>query len=429
MIAQPAEPAKPATSAEQLRLRFRQVRDFTNHLCVPLAPEDQVIQSMPDVSPTRWHLAHTSWFFETFILSHFEGFKPFHPQYTELFNSYYESIGKRTPRPRRGLLSRPTVAEIMAYREYVDEQMIDFLTVLDEGKSSNLAPAIELGLNHEQQHQELILTDIKHVLGQNPLHPVYRAGCSSPLGAEPPPLRWVDLEGGARDMGHDGQGFAYDNEAPRHKVILRDYQLASRPVLNAEYMEFIADGGYRKPLLWLSDGWAKVTEEQWETPLYWQRAEGGDAWNVYTLGGFRRVDPCEPVCHLSFYEADAYARWMGARLPTEQEWEHAAVDAELRGNFAESERCHPAGLSDADAGGLTRLYGDVWEWTASPYMGYPGYKPASGAIGEYNGKFMCNQMVLRGGSCATPQSHIRRTYRNFFHPSARWQFSGLRLAR
>lgn len=399
---------------------YNAVRRQTEALCVPLAAEDYVIQSMPEASPVKWHLAHTSWFFETFILlPHLPGYRPFHPQFAFLFNSYYQALGPRWPRPERGLLSRPTVAEVYDYRAHVDQHMPRLL----RPKDPTVTAEVYLGLNHEQQHQELILTDLKHAWAANPLLPVYRE--TVPVRGDPPPLAWVSFPEGLSWIGHDGHGFAFDNESPRHRVFLNGYQMASRPATNAEYLAFIGEGGYDRPELWLSDGWTARQAHGWSAPLYWHR-EGAE-WTTVTLAGVRPLDPAEPVCHVSHYEADAFARWAGARLPTEAEWE-AAAGVENSGHFLESGHYHPAAVAAAaDRGPLFQLYGDVWQWTASGYSGYPGYRPPAGALGEYNGKFMCNQLVLRGASCATPRSHARRSYRNFFPPAARWQFSGIRL--
>lgn len=395
---------------------YRSVRGATTTLTAPLEPEDMAVQAMPDASPIKWHLAHTTWFFETFILKHTPGYRPFHPQFEYLFNSYYNALGPQWYRPHRGLLTRPTGAEILEYRTHVDAAMGRLL-----GSGSFPEAVVELGLHHEQQHQELILTDVKYLLSQNPLRPVYREGSAVARTGAVPAQGWIDGPPGVQAIGHAGTGFAFDNEYPRHDELIRSFRLANRLVTNGEYRAFIADGGYRRPDLWLSDGWAAVRDRGWEGPLYW--AERDDAPWIYTLSGFRPLDDAEPVCHVSFYEADAYARWSGARLPTEAEWEVAAAARTVTGNFVESGRLHPA-PSDGD----TQLFGDVWEWTGSPYLAYPGYRPAAGALGEYNAKFMCNQFVLRGGSCATPASHIRASYRNFFPPDARWQFSGIRLA-
>ncbi len=397
------------------------VRTRSERLAEALAPEDQSVQSMADASPTKWHLAHTTWFYETFILApNLPGYAHFDPRFTFLFNSYYKQLQGHPLRANRGLMSRPNLDEVRAYREYVDAQMSE---LLGRPLASELAALIELGLNHEQQHQELILTDIKHALWSNPLHPPYL-----PLGKDSPQssggLSWAAFEEGLYEIGHAGPGFAFDNESPRHKVYLYPFRLASRLVNNGEYLAFMADGGYRRPELWLSEGWDTVCAQHWEAPLHWFREE--ERWRMYTLGGVQAVDTNEPVCHVSFYEADAYARWAGKRLSTEAEWEVAAARCPVEGNLLERERYHPAPPDGSE--GLLQLFGDVWEWTASPYIGYPGYKPPAGVLGEYNGKFMCNQMVLRGGSCATPHTHIRATYRNFFPPAARWQFMGIRLA-
>ncbi|HSU69486.1 MAG TPA: ergothioneine biosynthesis protein EgtB [Tepidisphaeraceae bacterium] len=405
--------------------RYRAVRRQTESLCAPLVAEDYVVQSMPDVSPTKWHLAHTSWFFETFLLAaHSPGYQPFNPHFAYLFNSYYVTVGDRHCRQNRGLLSRPTVAEVYAYRRHVDQAMFQFVSQSPESQLRELASVLEIGLHHEQQHQELMLTDIKHVFWVNPLRPAYR-GRPIP-SAVPPAMRWIGFEEGTRRVGHEGPGFAFDNESPRHRVFLDPFQLASRLVTNREYKHFIYDGGYRRPDLWLSMGWATAQQEQWAGPLYWIQQDG--QWLNHTLSGLRPVEDSEPVCHVSYFEADAYARWAGARLPSEFEWETAAKELPVEGNFVESEHHHPVPLA-SDAAGLSQMFGDLWEWTRSAYLPYPGYQPPAGALGEYNGKFMCNQFVLRGGSCATPANHIRRTYRNFFPPDARWQFMGFRLAR
>ena len=411
--------ASPASAAG----RFLEVRSATEALCSPLAVEDYVVQSMPDASPVKWHLAHTTWFFETFLLAAVRlGYRSPFPQYDFLFNSYYNAVGERHERSRRGLLSRPTVAEVGEYRRRVDADVLD---AIEAGLPPDAAAVLEIGLHHEQQHQELILTDVKHMLGANPLRPVYAERAATFPGAAVPPARWIRHEPGVRRIGHDGEGFAFDNEGPVHRVFLEAFEIADRPVTNGEYLEFLRDGGYRRPELWLSAGWNTVRSEGWSAPLYWE-TDGGAEWRHFTLAGMRAIDPAEPVCHVSLYEADAFARWAGARLPTEAEWEVAAERADPSvGDFVESGRFHPA---PPHAGGAA-WFGGVWEWTRSQYSPYPGYATAAGALGEYNGKFMCNQFVLRGGSCATPRSHIRRTYRNFFPPEARWQFSGLRLAR
>jgi ergothioneine biosynthesis protein EgtB len=407
--------------------QYQRVRRFTEQLCEPLVTEDYGIQSMPDVSPTKWHLAHVSWFFETFLLfPAVPGYQSLHPQYAYLFNSYYNSLGERHCRPKRGLISRPTVQETYAYRRYVDEHVLELLETLDEHRLAELAPIFTLGLHHEQQHQELIVTDIKHVLSCNPLNPVYRA--QAPVqGSSVPSIEWVAVPEGVYWIGHEGEGFAFDNEGPRHQQFVQPFRLASRLVTNGDYLEFMEAGGYENPLLWLSEGWATVRAEEWKAPLYWEQRDG--RWWMMTLSGLREVNKAEPVCHVSYFEADAYARWADARLPTEAEWEVAARGMPIAGNFVESGRYHPAPVEDSTPGKLAQLYGDVWEWTQSSYAPYPNFKPGPGAVGEYNGKFMCNQYVLRGGSCATSLSHIRPTYRNFFPANAQWQFMGIRLAK
>lgn len=413
--------------------RYLMARRFTEQLCEPLSAEDCSIQSMPDVSPTRWHLAHTTWFFETLVLAETPDYELFDPHYGYLFNSYYNTFGAQFPRPQRGLLSRPGLVEVLGYRRYVDEQMERLLLEGGGRFTAQLAGTTEIGIHHEQQHQELILTDIKHVLSHNPLAPVYRPGSARQSSSLPSP-GWSDFGEGLRWIGHDGNGFAYDNESPRHRVYLEPFAVNSRLVTCGDYLEFMIDHGYARPELWLSDGWRTVCERDWKAPLYWVEQDVG--WLQFTLSGLREVDPVEPVCHVSYFEADAFARWAGARLPTEAEWEVAAEDQLIEGNFAdtllvlaEGAGIHPSPSHEAGPAKPAWMFGDVWEWTASPYVAYPGYKPSPGAIGEYNGKFMCNQFVLRGGSCATSSNHIRRTYRNFFAPDARWQFSGLRLAR
>jgi ergothioneine biosynthesis protein EgtB len=407
--------------------RFAAVRQASDALAADLTAEDQSIQSVPDVSPTKWHLAHTSWFFETFLVARFDpDYRPFDPAFAYLFNSYYEAAGPRHPRPERGLLSRPSVEAVRAYRAHVDTAMARWIEGAGAAVWREAAPLVELGLNHEQQHQELILMDIKHVFSINPLLPVYRTAALPPPAPEKA-LAWIDHAGGLAEIGHDGPGFAFDSETPRHKVWLEPFRLAARPVSCGEWLQFIAEDGYRRPEFWLSDGWATVCHQGWEAPLYWRRPDG--AWRAFTLSGERPLDPGEPVCHVSFYEADAYAKWAGKRLPTEAEWEVAAADLPVVGNFADSGRLHPSpDLAAAPAGRPAQMFGDVWEWTASPYTPYPRFRAAAGAIGEYNGKFMCNQMVLRGGAAVTPPGHLRATYRNFFPPSARWAFAGLRLA-
>ena len=387
--------------------RFKSVRQDTYAICAPLRTEDYVVQPMADVSPPRWHIAHTTWFLEQFLLSRFApGYKPYHPQYAYLFNSYYNLVGERTERPRRGHHTRPTVDEIWAYRKEIDARMARLIEACDDPA---LPPLIELALNHEQQHQELLLTDIKYILFQEPLYPGYAESRESGVGSlesTAPGAGWTKFDGGTVEIGHDGKGFAFDNEGPRHKQLLRPYRLANDLVSNADYLKFMGDGGYANPAFWLGDGWDTVQQRGWDTPMYWLK-RGGD-WHNFTLRGLRELDLAEPVTHVSYYEADAYARWAGKRLPTEFEWEHAA---------AWTQRAAPLPGT-----------GQLWEWTGSAYLPYPGYRAPGGAIGEYNGKFMVNQMVLRGGSGATPKGHIRPTYRNFFHPDKRWQFTGIRLA-
>ncbi|HEY0943384.1 MAG TPA: ergothioneine biosynthesis protein EgtB [Steroidobacter sp.] len=418
--------ATPLTdrSHEPLACRYTRIREVTLALCEPLEIEDYVVQSMPDASPAKWHLAHTSWFFEQFLLRPMlSGYRPFQAGFEYLFNSYYQSVGPMHQRPERGLLTRPTVQEVFAYRKHVDEHMLKLLDSREEDDEQT-APLVKLGINHEQQHQELLLTDIKHLLSRNPLLPAYT---SKPLPAmearAPGPLQFLTFEGGVGEIGATGKHFCFDNETPRHRTLVEPYALGDRLVTNGEYLEFIRAGGYRRPEFWLSDGWSTVNQEGWTRPFYW--APGLDS--EFTLRGLQPLDARAPVTHLSYYEADAFARWANARLPTEAEWELAARSLPVRGNLLKPDVLTP--LPAGDTAGLKQMFGDVWEWTASPYVAYPGYRPPAGALGEYNGKFMCNQLVLRGGSCATPADHVRATYRNFFYPQARWQFMGVRLAR
>lgn len=437
---------KPDTTTTQRREiveRYGQVRALTETLAERLTPEDQVVQSMPDASPAKWHRAHVTWFFETFLLSpRLGGYQPYDPAFNFLFNSYYEQVGDRHPRPQRGMLTRPSEVEVSAYRRHVDRAMKRLIAECDAATWEQIAPLIELGLNHEQQHQELLLMDILHLFSVNPLKPAYLEMSHAPaVGASgsadardagtseaPTVLPWIDCPGGVRPIGHGGDGFAYDNEGPRHDVLLRPYRLASRPVTNGEWLDFMTDGGYRRPTLWLSDGWATVEAQGWCAPLYWEYRDRH--WWSMTLSGLMPVDPAAPVVHVSYYEADAFARWTGKRLPTEAEWEVAAQGEPCEGNTLGTGLLHPApaGMSDPHDARLGQMIGDVWEWTASAYAAYPGFRTPEGAVGEYNGKFMCNQMVLRGGSCVTPDGHVRTSYRNFFYPHQRWMFAGLRLA-
>ena len=455
--------ATHALQGNELLRSYESVRATTDALSAPLEPEDMVVQSMPDVSPTKWHLAHVTWFFETLVLARSGSpYSVHHEGYHELFNSYYESLGDPYPRDRRGLLSRPTVKEVRAYRRHVDAAMGELLEASSDESLDELAPTITIGMHHEQQHQELLLMDIKNVLAQNPLRPAYKkearraaqgapSDLLTPRGPAAPkvlghptrpsgsvaPVEWRAFAGGVIELGAGtpgashvptGEHFTYDNERPRHRVLLQPFELASRPVTAGEYVAFMEDGGYERPELWLADGWDRVQRDGWRAPLYWQ--EDGGGWNVMTLGGLAPLDPDEPVCHVSYYEAEAYARWAGCRLPTEGEWEHAARSAAVPGTLLESGACHPRPLREAPAdGALAQMFGDVWEWTSSSYAPYPDYEPFRGELGEYNGKFMINQMVLRGGCCVTPRSHLRSTYRNFYYPHQRWMFAGIRLAR
>ncbi|CAN5366384.1 ergothioneine biosynthesis protein EgtB [soil metagenome] len=430
-VAPAATPEASGAQAPTLLERFHQIRQFSEGLCATLEPEDCVVQSMPDVSPTKWHLAHTSWFFETFILKVWmPEYQMEVPEYAYLFNSYYNAAGDMHRRDLRGLISRPTVAEAYRFRRSVDEQIEELFAKADDDMLAQLEPVFTIGLHHEQQHQELLVTDIKHVFAQNPLHPVFRERTDRSAKGSVAPCEFVDFEEAIVEIGHDGRGFSYDNEGPRHRALVPAFSLATRPVTNGEYIEFIEAGGYTRPEYWLSLGWTTVNDpasDRWEAPLYWTKRDRG--WSNFTLSGMRPVDPNEPVTHVSHFEADAFANWSGARLPTEFEWERAAAGLPIEGNFVDRERFHPVPAATAPNGGLQQMYGDVWEWTRSAYLPYPGYRAAPGALGEYNGKFMSNQMVLRGGSCATSQNHIRPTYRNFFQPEKRWQFTGIRLAR
>lgn len=421
----------PCVTAVSLPAAFQAVRRQTDALVEGLSAEDCLLQSMPDASPIKWHLAHTTWFFETFVLERaVPGYRGVDPAYRQLFNSYYVGVGERHPRPERGMLSRPSLGEVLAYRRRVEQQVSEVLR--RPGLPADVAALVELGVHHEQQHQELILTDLKHHFSRSPLAPAYRPRTPARHGPALP-LRDVAFDGGLAEIGHRDASFCFDNELPSHRVWLEPYWLASRLVTNAEYLAFIDDGGYARPELWLSDGWDTRVREGWQAPLYWQRPEApADPWQVFTLHGRCAVQPDEPVCHVSYYEAEAYARWAGARLPTEAEWENAARSLPshaAHGALLEEGCFHPRPAARSSGAGPAQMFGDVWEWTQSAYLPYPGFRPAEGAVGEYNGKFMINQMVLRGGSCATPSTHVRSSYRNFFPPQARWQFSGIRLAR
>lgn len=414
---------RPLPDHSGLAAFFRDVRAETRDLASPLSDADATVQSMPDASPAKWHLAHTSWFFETLVLAPaLPDYAVFDSAYKYLFNSYYESLGPRQERPRRGMITRPTLDEILAYRDHVEAAMEVLLLA---PLSPAIVETIELGCQHEQQHQELLLTDILHLFAQNPLRPVYRFSAREEHEPSKPPRAGERrFDGGLVRIGADGKDFAFDCEGPRHRVLLEPYSLADRAVSNAEWLEFIGDGGYRNPLLWLSEGWAKLNSESWSAPLYWEERDG--EWHSMTLSGRRPVEPAEPVVHVSYYEADAFARWAGRRLPTEAEWERAAADLPVEGNFLDSGRLHAAPAAARD--GMRQMFGDVWEWTSSAFAPYPRFRPMPGPAAEYNGKFMCGQQVLRGGSFATPKNHMRPSYRNFFPPDARWQFSGLRLA-
>jgi ergothioneine biosynthesis protein EgtB len=407
------------TERDALLENFRKVRRDTELICTKLEIDDYQIQSIPETSPPKWHIAHVTWFFEEFVLSYFKpDYKPFDPRFSFLFNSYYETVGKMQPRPKRGMLSRPTVEEVYRYRHYVNEHMLSLSMDISEDLWDEFSARVILGLHHEQQHQELLLMDIKHNLAVNPLKPAY----NSHLVFKPSErnvMKWIDQSGGVTEIGHEGEGFAFDNEKPRHQDLLHDHQIASRLVTNEEYLAFIDDDGYSRPELWLADGWSLIGREGWQHPLYWESIEG--EWWQFTLSGMRTLEPHEPVCHLSYYEADAYARWSGKRLPTEAELETILTEVDVEGNLLNHNVLHPKS-------GSGQWYGDVWEWTSSAYSPYPGFQPLEGSMGEYNGKFMCNQMVLRGGSCVTPQHHMRATYRNFYYPHDRWVFAGLRLA-
>lgn len=419
-----------AKDRQDAALRYMSVRKWTENIAAPLSPEDQVVQSMADASPTKWHRAHTSWLFETVLLKKYRAnYREHNPDFAFLFNSYYEGIGPRFERPDRGLLSRPTANDVGEYRSAIDAAMGDLIFQVNDGEWDDFVTLLELGLNHEQQHQELILTDIKHLLSRNPQYPTYRADLPEIAASDTEPLEWIDFEGGVVEIGHGGSGFAFDCEGPRHKIFQQPFRLGSRPVTNGEYLAFMEDGGYRDYRHWLWIGRSAVAEGNWEAPLYWVKSEAG--WQEFGLGGLRPVNPAAPVCHVSFLEANAYARWAGRRLPTEAEWEQAASPLATTGNLLESGLLQPAPPHESGvqrSAQLMQMYGDVWEWTQSPFMPYPGFQPIEGPVAEYNGKFMASQLVLRGGSCVTPPDHIRATYRNFFYPADRWQFSGFRLA-
>jgi len=417
-----SSPNGAAVRAMDAGQEFCRVRQQTETLCEPLTPEDMMVQSCPEASPAKWHLAHTTWFFETFLLAEFlPGYRTFHSDFVWLFNSYYNSVSDQPLKKLRGSFSRPALAEILEYRQHVEESMA---RLIERGMPPEAEERLVLGLHHEQQHQELLAYDIKNAFWANPLHPAYRSGGlpESKVGA----MSWVAYEGGLVEIGHGGNGFSFDNERPRHKVFLEPFELGSRLVTCGEYLDFMRDGGYERAELWLSEGWDNVKTQEWKAPLYWFQAD--DEWRVFTLRGAMRLEAllAAPLCHVSYFEADAFARWAGRRLPTEAEWEIAANGVPIEGNLLESGALHPVGAGSGD--GLQQMFGDVWEWTASAYLGYPGYRALPGALGEYNGKFMSNQMVLRGGSAVTPASHIRSTYRNFFSPATRWQFCGIRLA-
>lgn len=414
-----------STERNALTEHYRRVRRMSEVLAHPLKPDDYGLQAMAEVSPAKWHLAHTSWFFETFLLAPFlPHYRAFHPQFGDLFNSYYNEVGAPFPRPRRALLSRPTTEEVYRYRAHIDAAIISLLTTVEEDHWREVESRTTLGCHHEEQHQELFLTDILYNFSHNPVRPAYRDDLGRATTSRAAPLSWLERPEAETEIGHHGSGFAFDNESPRHRVRLAAHAVASRLVTNGEYLEFIEAQGYARAKYWLSDGWQAAQERQWFAPLYWEKHD--QQWWTFTLGGMRPVNANEPVCHVSYYEADAYARWTGKRLLTEAEWEALAQTQPADGNLRDEGHLHP--IPAPSGAPLAQLYGDVWEWTASNYSAYPGYRPAPGALGEYNGKFMINQMVLRGGSCVTPAAHMRATYRNFFYPGDRWQFSGIRLA-
>jgi len=423
-----AVPAGPKTQAnpdnDHLFRRLMETRRVSLDLAAPLSDEDQVVQANPDASPTKWHLAHVTWFFEAFVLRSFlPGYRVYDEKFEYCFNSYYDTVGERQPRDKRGLMTRPSAAEVRSYRAHIDEALERMFSEVDLPQDA--LDLVELGINHEQQHQELLLTDILALFADEPLKPAYREAKMGVAAASPGEITWTSFDGGIHEFGHEGEEFFYDNEGPRHEELIRPFKLANRCVTNKEWIAFIEDGGYTTSTLWLSDGWSRVNRKGWKGPLYWDEAEGG--FMQMTLLGYRPVDPAAPVTHISYFEADAFARWAGKRLPSEFEWELAAKGLPVKGRTLGADHLRPM-PADPNGQGLQQMYGDVWEWTASAYLPYPGFKPAVGAVGEYNGKFMCNQFVLKGGSCATPEGHIRATYRNFFYPFQRWQFTGLRLA-
>jgi len=428
-----ADVSGPELDPSSFAARFRRIRNYTENLCADLDPEDCVAQSMPDASPTKWHLAHTTWFFETFVLKvHISGYTPYHPGFGFLFNSYYNGAGERHSRSERGVLTRPTLKEILAYRAHVDECMHGLIGGDGGDNSGGNLEALEIqrvtliGLQHEQQHQELMLTDIKHLFAQNALLPAYRPSLPVTSGSTDA-LGWIGLSEGVHTIGYEGDRFCYDNEQPAHRVFIENGQIADRLISNGEYREFIADGGYRRPELWLDLGWTTIQREGWQQPLYWRGGPGG--YSEFTLAGERELCDAEPVSHVSYIEADAFARWAGARLPTEAEWEIACGSRPVEGHFVDTGRLHPEMAGERSEAGARQLFGDLWEWTCSGYSAYPGYRADTGTLGEYNGKFMCDQFVLRGGSCASSQSHLRSSYRNFFYAPDRWQFTGIRLAK
>ena len=417
---------KTSKTKTNLGQQFEAVRAFTEKITEPLEIEDYVVQVTENASPAKWHLAHTTWFFETFLLEKFlDDYSPVHPQYSYLFNSYYLQTGVPHCRARRGNISRPTVRQVFEYRESINCHVLDLIKNSTDKEFAQYAPVIEIGIHHEQQHQELLMTDLKYMFAQNPLNIVYREKVR-PRKNHIPEINWVSFEEGVYKIGHDGDGFGYDNEFPRHKTYIHDFELADRLVTNAEFIEFIEAGAYQEVEWWLDEGFSTIRDEGWNAPLYWKKEDA--EWFHYTLSGREKIDPNEPVTHISYFEAEAYARWKGCRLPTEQEWEVASETVETEENFVDNDYLHPVALQE-NKNELKQMFGDVWQWTQSSYAPYPGYKPLPGALGEYNGKFMCNQYVLRGGSCATSESHFRKTYRNFFHADERWQFTGIRLAK